>query len=183
MAAPKDRSIHNLSGNWKLNHALSDDIGAAMAVQGVNFILRTALSRAPISLAIEHNKDDATGLETIVTRQSTIGRTMEDQRPLNGEEVVTNHIVFGEVKSSAEYIAVGEITAERLKSDWENGTQELIQQRSQGKTWFSWQTWGFEVINGDRYHVRRTIIRKGHDTQDVSAQDVFVRMVYDWIGQ
>lgn len=202
MAAPRDKTIHNLSGQWKFvsfghvpnvnhehtthpspqNHALSDDIGAAMAVQGVNLILRTALARAPISLTIAHTQDAATGVETLSTRQSTIGRTMEDRRTLDGEEVATSHVIFGQVKSWACFVAVDKIATQLLREGWEDDTRELIEMRSQGLGWTSWQAWGFEVIDGQRYHVRRTILQKGIQVEEVAPEHVLVRMVYDWVG-
>lgn len=200
MAAPGETTIHNLSGQWTFasapvvhdetrhslittqNHALSNDVSAAMAVQGVNFILRTALSRAPISLSIEQTRDAATGEERLFTRQSTIGRTVEEERALNWEAVATPHVIFGDVKTKARISAVHEITNMLLRDGWEEQTEELIEVQSQGSGWTSWQAWGFEVIDGKRHHVRRAVLQRGAEFQEEPQEPVVVRMVYDWVG-
>lgn len=152
-----------------------------MAVQGVNILLRTALSRAPISLSLEQIRDADTGVEKIITTQSTIGRTMTEERALDWEEAATSHVVFGAVKTKNRICAVHEIENELLVDDWEDGTEELIEVQSQGSSWTSWQAWGFEIIAGKRYHVRRVVVQTGTEFGDVSPEAVKVKMVYDWV--
>ncbi|KFZ07528.1 hypothetical protein V501_06367 [Pseudogymnoascus sp. VKM F-4519 (FW-2642)] len=152
-----------------------------MAVQGVNILLRTALSRAPISLSLEQIRDSDTGVEKIITKQSTIGRIMTEERSLDWVEAAASHVVFGDVKTKNRICAVHEIENELLINDWEDGTEELIEVQSLGAGWTSWQAWGFEVIDGKRYHVRRVVVQKGTEFGDVAPEAVTIKMVYDWV--
>lgn len=123
----------------------------------------------------------------------------EDRRTLDGAEVATSHVVFGHVTSRARFVPA--VTGEgdddttccpplplplRQGGPWEDdGTRELVELRSRGPGWTGWQAWGFEVIGGRRYHVRRAIVQKGttRATEDEVAPDhVLVKMVYDWVG-
>lgn len=194
----------------KKNHALSSNISAALATQGVNLLLRTALARAPLALAITHTHDDpTTGVETLTTRQTGFlghSASTEDRRTLDGAEVATSHVVFGHVASRARFVPAAVAIKDDDENDddatttrcppplplalrqggpWEeDGTRELVELRSRGPGWTGWQAWGFEVIGGRRYHVRRAILQKGTQaTEDQVAPDhVLVKMVYDWVG-
>lgn len=67
-----------------------------MAIQGINWMMRAALSRALISLSISQTRDAASGVETLHTVQKSIGRVMEETRALDWLEVTTPHVLFGD---------------------------------------------------------------------------------------
>lgn len=47
---------------------------------------------------------------------------------------------------------------------------------SNGNGWTADQMWGFAVVDGKRYHVRRVVVKKGEEV-------LRVRLVYDWQGK
>lgn len=60
MACPKDVTMQDLSGRWTLNTKLSDNIDPMLALQGVSWLARTALSLTTVKLQIKHyHSDDA----------------------------------------------------------------------------------------------------------------------------
>jgi hypothetical protein len=85
------------------------------------------------------------------------------------------------VTTKTRFGAVGAIGNELLTKGWEEGTVELIEIQTQGSDWAGWQAWGFEVIDGKRRHVRRTLVQKGTGLEVIAADAVLVRMVYDWV--
>jgi hypothetical protein len=151
-----------------------------MAVQGVNFLLRAALSRAPILLIVTETTDEK-GLTKISTRQEVIGRVSEEERFLNWESVPSKHPVFGPVDTKQRITAISELTLPALQEGWEEGAVDVIELFTQGKDWTSWQAWGFETVNGERRHVRKVVIQKGLEPVYRPAEAVAMTMVYDWV--
>lgn len=47
---------------------------------------------------------------------------------------------------------------------------------SNDKGWTADQIWGFAIVDGKRYHVRRVVVRKGNEV-------LKARLVYDWQGK
>ncbi|KAK0716108.1 hypothetical protein B0H67DRAFT_582411 [Lasiosphaeris hirsuta] len=183
MAAPAGMGIHNLSGNWALNRGLSDDISPVLALQGVNWILRAALSRAPISLAISHVRDETSGVGTVTTTQRTMGRVAQEERALDWTDTTSSHPIFGQVVTKSRISAIDDKLKPFLRQDWEENTSELIEAQSVGPGWTSWQTWGFQIIDGKRYHVRNAIVQKGEDFAETASEFVEFKMIYDWAGE
>ncbi|EEA20132.1 hypothetical protein TMatcc_000108 [Talaromyces marneffei ATCC 18224] len=62
MAAPADVTIQNLNGTWVLNKSLSTDTDAILALQGIGWLTRKAISIATVTLSVnqfvEPNADD-----------------------------------------------------------------------------------------------------------------------------
>ncbi|KAK0645435.1 hypothetical protein B0T16DRAFT_411167 [Cercophora newfieldiana] len=184
MAAPNDMNIHNLSGKWALNRSLSDDISPVLALQGVNWIVRAALSRAPISLTISHVRNEASGVETVTTTQHSMGRVTQEERALDWTETTSSHPIFGQIVTKSRISALDDSKLKPfLCQNWEDNTSEVIEAQSVGPGWTSWQIWGFQVIDGKRYHVRNAIVQKGKDFTEAASEFVEFKMVYDRIGE
>ena len=66
---------------------------------------------------------------------------------------------------------------EWLKKGWLEPEGEFVQSyvESVGGGWTADQVWGFEMVDGKRYHVRHVVVRKGEDWKEA-------RLVYDWQG-
>lgn len=64
-----------------------------------------------------------------------------------------------------------------LKEGWEDLEAEHVQAyvESYDNGWTADQVWGFEVVDGERRHVRHIVVRKGSDWKQA-------RLVYDWMG-
>lgn len=52
MAAPPHKTLQSLAGRWKLNKNQSDEFDQILAIQGVNALLRRAISVASVQLKI-----------------------------------------------------------------------------------------------------------------------------------
>ena len=50
---------------------------------------------------------------------------------------------------------------------------DLVENQKAG--WFVEQIWGFAEINGERHHIRKTLVKKGDEVAKA-------RTVYDWKG-
>lgn len=162
---------------------MSDDPSAALAAQGVNWFVRKVLARAPISLSVSQTRDPSSDVQTYTAVQTSMGRVAEEKRILNWEEIAQHHVVFGEIKTKARLVPVSEVAVSCLRDGWEDGTDVVIEVQARGSGWTSWQAWGFEVLNGERHHVRRAVLGKGSDfSPGVSPGSIVVRMVYDWAG-
>ncbi|OAA61002.1 hypothetical protein SPI_05026 [Niveomyces insectorum RCEF 264] len=52
MAAPASKSINDLNGKWRMNKSLSDPFEPVLALQGVGYIVRKAISAATLTLHV-----------------------------------------------------------------------------------------------------------------------------------
>jgi len=52
MVVPTTVTLKDLSGKWNQNKSLSDSPEAALALQGISWMLRKTVSLAPISLSV-----------------------------------------------------------------------------------------------------------------------------------
>jgi len=92
--------------------------------------------------------------------------------------------VFGTVMSRTRRIPLEQVEIDWLKNGWTDDTKEhdivLTMAESEaeknGTTWTAIQTWGFEVINGERRHVRHV------DFTGPNGEKVQSRLVYDYQG-
>lgn len=112
-------------------------------------------------------------------------------RQLNWSDVPHSSGVFGEMNNRSRWTSVGD-SAESggggsldpwLTEGWleENTTkegQEHIQNWvvNEKHGWTAEQIWGFAMVNGKRYHVRKFLVKK-------KDQEAKARMVYDWKGK
>ncbi|ORY67417.1 uncharacterized protein BCR38DRAFT_426986 [Pseudomassariella vexata] len=173
MAAPSEITVRNLSGSWKSNARLTDDPTAAMELQGVSWLVRKVIARAEINLAITQTTDASTGVSHIATVQKTLGRVMEADFVLDWQERGQVHAVFGQQDVKSRFCDVEQIEETFLREGWEPGLQEVVEVIVEGSGCTAWQVWGFEVIDGERHHVRRSLVAKGEKQQ-------MIKMVYDW---
>jgi hypothetical protein len=96
--------------------------------------------------------------------------------------------LFGNLSGKSRWISIDnpEIPDEFLKEEWLEGEEEnsgpagerhvesFVDNEEKG--WTGEQIWGFAILDGERYHVRRVIIRKGEEA-------LKVRLVYNWQGK
>ena len=86
-------------------------------------------------------------------------------------------LLFGNVKGRTRFIKWSEVDDEELKKAWDNNDQdkhgwkkfpedqELLHcyVESTDSDWIADQVWAFDEIDGERRHVRVTVIRKGQE--------------------
>ncbi|KAI9850731.1 MAG: hypothetical protein M1830_006964 [Pleopsidium flavum] len=183
MAAPPEVTLKDLSGKWVMNKTLSDDTDPILQMQGVNWFLRRAISLATITLTItQYTSPDpphSTHIDIAQTATGGISGTTE-RRTLDWEVRGHKDGIFGEVRGKSRWVGLGELEKggmeEFLRTGWtDEGGGAVVQSwvESVGGGWTAEQVWGFEEIEGERYHARHVIVRKGDDSKQA-------RLVYDF---
>ncbi|KAF2157241.1 hypothetical protein K461DRAFT_317371 [Myriangium duriaei CBS 260.36] len=182
MAVPDSVTLRNLSGTYIMNKELSDDTDSVLQLQGIGWVMRKAIKYSAVQLAITL-KDDAQGVTEITIVQTTTGGMENtEERWTDWKEREKKDSVFGLVNGKARWVNISE-----MKDEWfhkldqksiEAAGGEVIQTYTEsvglsGKQWTADQVWGFEIINGERRHVRRIVITRGDKVQKI-------RTVYDW---
>ncbi|KAI9834748.1 MAG: hypothetical protein M1819_002834 [Sarea resinae] len=130
MAAPESKTLADLSGDWVMDKTLSDDPDPILALQGVGWFLRTAISLATITLHIKQYTDDenTTHIDIEQTATGGISGTTEN-RKLDWQFREHTDGIFGHVQGKSRWITLEEVDDEFLKKGWlaeiqENGAIE-----------------------------------------------------------
>ncbi|RYP63810.1 hypothetical protein DL771_009093 [Monosporascus sp. 5C6A] len=117
MAAPANKNIGDLNGKWVLNKILSDPTDAALALQGVGWMLRTALGYATITLGVHQYtgppKPPSTSTEpaTHVDIDQTVSGGIKgntELRCLDWEQRAHSDYLFGTVRGQSRWVAGGD---------------------------------------------------------------------------
>lgn len=95
-------TVDNMSGTYTLNTALSDSADEILALQGVSWLVRTAISYSSITITLNQYTDDDDGavhldMETV----STGGMTNSEERTLVWQWKEATDKIFGQVKSKS----------------------------------------------------------------------------------
>ncbi|KAK7064351.1 isocitrate lyase [Favolaschia claudopus] len=185
MAVPESVSIRDLSGKFVMNKSLSGETDRLLMLQGIGWIKRKIIATATVTLAIKHYKDDA-GVEKIDIDQTLTGGipATREERTLTWTDRKTKDNLFGPVIGKSRRCQVAELEEEFLKKDWTPDTVEAGVVHSyvesdtaeSGATWNATQTWGIQVINGERRHARnvRFVASDGEVIETL--------LVYDYLG-
>ncbi|CAI7675530.1 unnamed protein product [Penicillium discolor] len=169
MAAPLEKSTSDMTGIW--------------VMQGVPWLIRKVLAYASVTLTLTHSTEpakDGSGDITKVRMKQTISPgsfSNEDDYILDSETREATVPIFGTIAMYAKYTPLAEIEDAELRARLEEGKtgaaaiQEIA--KNKGAGWDAVGTWGFEIIDGQRYFTRTTVTKKGD-------QEVSVRLVYDY---
>ncbi|KAL2207223.1 hypothetical protein CC79DRAFT_1333024 [Sarocladium strictum] len=189
MAAPADKTIKNFSGQYSLNKSLSESIDPVLSVQGISWLLRTAIGAASITLDVNQYEappnppNTSTDIFTHVDIEQTAAglKSTHERRTLDSEYREHSDWLFGTVKGYSAFVALEEIEDEHLKKGWlkegVEGEKNLIKSyvESQDNGWIATQIWGFQEVGGARRYCRNILVTKG----DKRAA---VRLVYDYVS-
>jgi len=193
MASPPSVTIRNLTGKYVMNKAISDDIDSLLALQGIGWFTRKAISLATIVLTIyEYTKDSNVHID--ITSVASGLSTTQENRTLNWKDAEHSDRIFGKVVGKSRLFKLQDfemqtpgtpedkavLKGEKLKdlqTDSHFLEEELVQSWavSQGGGWTAEQVWGFEEIDGERFYTRRVVVRKEDEVERV-------RLVYDYTG-
>ena len=162
-----------------------------LALQGINWLIRKVVSLATITMRVIET-EDATGTIHIRVEQTATGgiKGETEERKLDWSPVPHVSGVFGEMNNRTRWTSI-EKEAESggggplhpwLTEGWLD-EKPLEDQRSHVQNWVvneksGWtaeQIWGFAMVDGKRYHVRKFLVKKGDE-------EAKARMVYDWKG-
>ncbi|KAI5242055.1 hypothetical protein E4T43_05023 [Aureobasidium subglaciale] len=127
---------------------------------------------------------DENGMEHIDNEQVTTGNIRNtEERVVDYEWHEKDDKVFGMVTGRSRFVKLDEIEHDYLKQGWDEkflaeGDREVFQTivDSVGKkpNWTADQVWGFEVVDGQKRHTRRIIVKRGKEEHKL-------RLVYDWV--
>ncbi|RFU33280.1 hypothetical protein B7463_g3070, partial [Scytalidium lignicola] len=181
MAAPKEITVENLTGEYVLDKSLSDSMDELFALQGIPWMVRKAMGLGTPNLSIKEYVDESDTTHIDIVLVATAGIKGEDKRVLDWNKVAKKDGMFGDVEGQSrlytmfemagsedegdEKFLSGKILADGNPSSWlEDITGKHVQSYvvSQKNEWTAEQTWGFEEIRAVRYHTRRIVVRKGN---------------------
>ncbi|KAM6496598.1 hypothetical protein JOM56_007071 [Amanita muscaria] len=186
-AVPFGFSTLDLSGKFIMNKSLSDDPNEILKLQGIGWILRTAINLASVSVGIKHYKDDDGVENLIMDEYTTTGglSTTTEHRKLSWKETEHVDFVFGATIVKSRRCKAEDIKEEYLTRGWTEETYEhgLIQAfvksntPKNGLVWTANEAWGVEEIKGEKRYTRRVVFT-GPKGQAINA-----RIVYDHTWQ
>ncbi|TFK71854.1 hypothetical protein BDN72DRAFT_816731 [Pluteus cervinus] len=185
MAVPESLTTRDLSAVYVLNKALTpgDKTDEILRLQGVGWLTRKAINLATVTLYVKHYSEDS--LEHIDIDQALTGGigASAELRVLDWTKREKEDRIFGHVLSKSRRIQVNELGEGYLKKGWTEDTVQngLIQSYVESDTpkshttWAANQTWGIEVIQGERRYTRHVHFSAGKEVIEVT-------MVYDYFG-
>lgn len=149
--------------------------------QGVSWLVRQAIKWSTITLYIKQYTDEAGQTHIDINQQSSGGYSNQEERTLNWEFHEKDDKVFGKIKGRSRYVSRDDVEEPYLKDGWDQkfldeAKGELVQnyvESLSGNKWIADQTWGFEVIKGERRYVRHVYAHKGKEVHRI-------KLVYDW---
>jgi len=216
MAAPQTKTIKDLNGKWVMvclpsrasplsshkptntpmqNKTQSTSVEPGLALQGVGWVTRKAVSMATLTLHVKQynappsppadpSSAEVTHIEIEQTGTGGLKGSTE-KRCLDYTFREHSDWLFGSVRGQSRWIAPGEIHDAYLKGEglWLEGDAEaggpngethvLSHVESVDNGWTATQIWGFQLVDGERKHVRHIVIAKGSDR-------VQLKLVYDF---
>ncbi|KAL8627968.1 hypothetical protein Q9189_006347 [Teloschistes chrysophthalmus] len=139
-----------------------------LQMQGIGWFMRRLISLATVTLTItQYTSSDDNSTHIDIHQIASPGNISSDEnRILDWTYRDHSDKVFGEVKGKSRWAKLKEVDDhEFLKEGYDDLEGEHVQGYVESKSggWTVDQTWGFETIDGKRYHTRRIICRKGDD--------------------
>ncbi|KAK0618053.1 hypothetical protein B0T17DRAFT_509612 [Bombardia bombarda] len=192
MAAPPSSTIGNLGGKWVMNKSQSSNVEPGLALQGVGWVTRKAVSLATVTLNIKQYTGppsppaEPSGPEVAHVEMEQTGtggmKGTTEKRCLDNVFREHSDWLFGHVKGHSRWVDIGEVDDAFLKAGWLEGAEEaagpngethlLSHVESLDLGWTATQIWGFKLVDGVRKYVRNIVIAKG-------AERVELQLVYD----
>jgi hypothetical protein len=169
------------------NKTLSDETDAVLALQGIGWLTRKAIAFATVTLHVKQYVDE-NGVTHIDIDQTATGgiKGTTELRALDWVEREHVDHIFGELKGKNRWSTLDATNDAFLKEGWLEGDEENSgpngERHMQGYVvntksgWTGDQMWGFAIVDGKRYYVRRVVVAKGDKV-------LKTRLVYDWQPQ
>ncbi|KAF2436499.1 hypothetical protein EJ08DRAFT_602467, partial [Tothia fuscella] len=174
MAAPAEKTIHDLNGTWTMNKQLSDQTDPILQLQGIGWIIRKAIGMMTVTLVTKQYKDDEGVVHIDIEQPGAAGiKGTTELRQLDGTWREHEDHVFGAVKGHTKWIKIADLKDNDadeayLKKGWAQETldDEAIDAyvESVGNGWTARQIWGFEDVDvggkKERRFVRHVVVKK-----------------------
>lgn len=155
-----------------------------LEMQGVGFIMRKAIGVATVTIHLKHYKGDD-GLWRIDAQNNGSGaKGNSEARVLDWKQRPHTDNIFGSVLGQTHFVTADKIKNDAfLKEGWLEGPEEAKGPNGEShieshvineeRGWEVWQVWGFQLVNGERRHVRKVVCEK-------AGKRVQVKLVYDF---
>ncbi|KAH7123599.1 hypothetical protein B0J11DRAFT_436446 [Dendryphion nanum] len=206
MAAPASVTIKSLDGKWVINKTHSDPIDPVLALQGVGWLTRKAVGLATVT---QHLTTSTSGPSpTLTIDQVATGglKGTKESRVLDWEwQPPHTDWLFGTLKGKSRYTTLAALAESGPNASGHDGPLidedrkflcegwlpetkdgEVIESfaENEGAKWTGWQVWGFGDVDGQRWFVRRFVIRRieGKGAGTPGTEVVRVRLCYEWAG-
>lgn len=194
MAVPAEFTILDISGKFTMNKSLTNmtDTDTILRLQGVSWFKRKVISIGTITLYIKHYRVDPEEgqgdqkIEKIDIDQTITGGIpgTTENRTLIWKERENDDHLFGPVIGKSRRVKADELDVEWLKEGWTDDTYEhgLVQAYAasdtpkSGTTWIGNQTWGVELVDGERRYARHV------DFTGPGGEKVQTKLFYDYLG-
>ncbi|KAL2020721.1 hypothetical protein VTK56DRAFT_8021 [Thermocarpiscus australiensis] len=194
MAAPAAKHIGDLNGKWVMNKSQSSNVEPGLALQGIGWVTRKAVSLATITLHVKQftappsppadpKESPCTHVEIQQTGTGGLKGSTE-KRCLDWTLREHSDWLFGHVQGRSKFISTDDISDAFLKSGWLEGVEEkqgpngeshiISYVESLDADWTATQIWGFKLVDGVRKHCRNVVIAKG-------SERVELVIVYDYL--
>ncbi|KXX81908.1 hypothetical protein MMYC01_202320 [Madurella mycetomatis] len=201
MAAPANKNIGDLNGKWVMNKSQSSNIEPGLALQGIGWVTRKAVSMATLTLEIKQfvappsppadpANPPATHIEIEQTGTGGIKGSTE-KRCLDNNFRDHSDWLFGHVKGQSRWLTPADISDPFLNSGWlegegekggPNGETHLISHvESYDNDWTATQIWGFKTVEGVRKYCRNVVIAKGGERVELVLIYDFFRVKW-WVS-
>ena len=166
------KNLKDLNGKWSMNKDLSSDVSPVLEIQGINAMMRKAVSFAPVNLDISQPSADEIKIKQSTT--ANIPAIDEEWYPGDHEWREQSDKLLGKVRSRSRWAKVSELTDFDgfLVSDL-SGENAVIQAdvESRDSDWKAVQVWCFE---GEKF-VRRVVTTGGGKKAETN-------LIYDFKG-
>lgn len=166
------KNLKDLNGKWSMNKDLSSDVSPVLEIQGINAVIRKAVSFAPVNLDISQPSADEIKIKQSTT--ANIPAIDEEWYPGDHEWREQSDKLLGKVRGRSRWARVSELEGFDgfLVKDLSEGG-EVIQAdvESRDADWKAVQVWCFEGEN----FVRRVVTTGGEKRAET-------RLVYDFKG-
>jgi hypothetical protein len=150
MAAPPNKTLQSLSGNWQLNKSCSDDFASVLALQGVNLLIRkaAAATAAAIHLKITQADEQHIKMAQSVTSGKIPGTT--EEYTLDWKWRTNNDSFFGEMAGRSRWVNIEEGRQTEVvlagEGEWNQGDSDGKLIEAEGKKengeWSAHHLWG-----------------------------------------
>lgn len=118
--------LQDLAGSWKLNKSLSDDISSVFVVQGINGLLRKAMSSASVKVKIRQPKANHYTFSQYAKAASIPGTSQ--QYLVDNEWRIEKDALYGDVTRRNLWVDLSQVkeTMTDIGGDWDAGDGRLI---------------------------------------------------------
>lgn len=98
---PADVTVDKMTGTYSLNKTLSDSPDKTLQLQGVSWIVRSAISMSSVKIHLNLYTDDAGAVHLDMETESTGGMKNTEERTANWEYQEAKDKIFGQVKGKS----------------------------------------------------------------------------------